>query len=104
MGTLGFAVVETGRHRELRNRGRCEQCGYDLRATPDRCPECGMELPAEIRQMRVNDAVIAEALIHVTVNIGVPQQVARARGAFVNADPPIPRKRRRELGTESANS
>jgi hypothetical protein len=44
VATLLGILLRPHRLLQLRHRhppGTCQKCGYDLRATPDRCPECG---------------------------------------------------------------
>jgi hypothetical protein len=47
MPTVVVCAIAAARHRLLRQRlhnGLYPSCGYDVRATPDRCPECGKVL------------------------------------------------------------
>lgn len=50
--SLGAWVTTQGRRRRRGRAGLCLVCGYDLRASPVRCPECGTPKPAQVESQR----------------------------------------------------
>jgi predicted amidophosphoribosyltransferase len=56
---LWMGIALNRRRLRWANEGNCVACGYDLRATKERCPECGLEAGPRVRCYRCQREVYA---------------------------------------------
>lgn len=56
---LVVSVIRVRRGAWLSRHGYCRHCGYDLRASPERCPECGEPVPAAVTSPSLSASVPA---------------------------------------------
>ncbi len=53
VNVIAWLVIPGARQRERERRirfGHCPECDYDLRESPNRCPECGTEVKQKVRE------------------------------------------------------
>jgi hypothetical protein len=97
--TLALGVVffvrsnrEHARQRRIQS-GRCADCGYDLRASPERCPECGRDTskdePAWRRMRRLREAELKKVAAADTP-LSDPAAIAESRRRLIDTSPVRP--------------
>jgi hypothetical protein len=59
----GRAISIYRKKQQLKLAGRCRHCGYDLRASPECCPECGTPVPTPISEFRQGATLTLEGQI-----------------------------------------